>query len=222
MTTRNQRSEALSKEKIVEAAVALLDTGGGQALTFRSLAARLETGSGAIYWHIADKNELLAAATDHVVTRAVARLGTEADPREAIRAVALALFDAIDAHPWAGSQLFREPWRAAMPQIFERVGAPLMALGLTGQPLFDSASALVHYILSVAGQNAANPGLAPQETDREAFLSHVAERWLQLDAAAYPFVHLTARQMRDHDDRAQFLFGIDLILAGIATRTGTR
>lgn len=216
MAARNQRSEALSKDRIVEAAIALLDAGGEQALTFRALAARLETGSGAIYWHVDDKNELLAAATDHVVARVIADIADEADPHAAIRAVALGMFDAIDAHPWAGPQLFREPWRSSMPLIFERVGAPLMALGLTGRRLLDSASALVHYILGVAGQNAANPRLAPQDIDRETFLANVAARWMQLDPEAYPFVHQTALQMRDHDDRAQFLFGIDLILAGIA------
>jgi AcrR family transcriptional regulator len=219
MAPRNQRSDALSKERIVEAAIALLDSGGEQALTFRALAAKLETGSGAIYWHIADKDALLAAATDHVIAPVLAGIAGEAAPQQAIREMALGLFDTIDAHPWAGPQLFRDPGRSAMPQIFERVGAPLMALGLSDQTLFDSASALVHYILGVAGQNAANPRLAPEETDREAFLGRVAAQWLQLDAQAFPFVHRTAAQLRDHDDRAQFLFGINLILAGIAART---
>lgn len=216
MGTRNQRSEGLSRERIVEAAIALLDSGGENALTFRALAARLETGSGAIYWHIADKSDLLAAATDHVVSRVMIGIGEPAAPEDAIRAVALAMFDAIDAHPWAGPQLFREPWRGAMPLIFERVGAPLMALGLSGPRLFDSASAVIHYILGVAGQNAANPRLAPQESDRDAFLGRVAAQWMALDAAQFPFVRQAALQMREHDDRAQFLVGIDLILAGIA------
>jgi AcrR family transcriptional regulator len=218
MASRNQRSDALSKERIVETAIALLDTGGEAALTFRALAARLETGSGAIYWHIADKDALLAAATDHVIGRVMAGVAGDATPQAAIRTVALALFDAIDAHPWAGPQLFRDPGRSAMPLIFERIGAPLMALELSGQALFDSASALVHYILGVAGQNAANPRLVPDETDREAFLGRVAAQWLELDAQAFPFVHQAATRMRDHDDRAQFLFGIELILAGIAAR----
>lgn len=218
MAPRNQRNDALSKERIVETAIELLDAGGEAALTFRALAARLETGSGAIYWHIADKSELLAAATDHLIAGVMAGVVDEATPQAAIRTVALALFDAIDAHPWAGPQLFRDPGRSAMPLIFERIGAPLMELGLCGQTLFDSASALLHYILGVAGQNAANPRLVPDETDREVFLGRVAAQWLQLDAQAFPFVRQAATQMRDHDDRAQFLFGIDLILAGVAAR----
>ena len=69
----------------------------------------------------------------------------------------------------------------------------------------------------VAGQNAANARLVPSGTDRTAFLAAVAARWEQLDPAEYPFVHQVATQLREHDDREQFLAGIDLILAGIAT-----
>ncbi len=84
----DRRTEALSKERIVEAAIGILDAAGEDGLTFRTLAARLATGSGAIYWHVADKNELLAAAADHVVARATGRAADGADPRGAIRALA--------------------------------------------------------------------------------------------------------------------------------------
>jgi len=40
--------------------------------------------------------------------------------------------------------------------------------------------------------------------------------WTRLDPAEYPFIHTVAGQLRDHDDREQFLAGIDLILKGIA------
>src|ERR1700760_4986994 len=49
MTTESPRTErradALSKARIVEAAIGLLDEGGESALTFRALAGRLATGS---------------------------------------------------------------------------------------------------------------------------------------------------------------------------------
>ena len=212
-----RRTDALSKERIVEAAIEILDTDGESALTFRALAARLATGSGAIYWHVADKNDLLAAAANDVVARVMTGVAGGAEPRQAIRAVALGVFDAIDAHPWVGAQLFREPWQSAMLQIVESVGGPLQALGVPERAQFDSASALVNYILGVAGQNAANARLLPHETDRTAFLAGVAARWAQLDPAEYPFVHQMATQLREHDDREQFLAGIDLILAGIGT-----
>ncbi|MFJ6216719.1 TetR/AcrR family transcriptional regulator [Streptomyces sp. NPDC092296] len=223
MATRAQRAErrtdALSKERIVEAAIEILDTGGESALTFRALAARLATGSGAIYWHVANKDDLLAAATNDVIARVVTDVAGDAEPREAIRAVALGVFDAIDAHAWVGTQLARAPWPTAMPQIFEGIGGQLQALGVPERAQFDAASALVNYTLGVAGQNAANARLHAHGTDRVAFLSAAAARWAQLDPARYPFVHQVAAQLPEHDDREQFLAGIDLILAGIeATR----
>ena len=221
MATRTQRTErrkdALSKERIVEAAISILDTDGESALTFRALAARLATGSGAIYWHVADKSDLLAAATEDVVGRVMTKVVSSAEPREAIRAIALGLFDAIDAHPWVGTQFSREPWQPAMLQVFEGIGGRLQALGVPERAQFDSWSALVNYILGVAGQNAANARLLPRETDRAAFPANAAARWGQLDPAKYPFGRQVAAQLREHDDREQFLAGIDLILAGIAT-----
>jgi AcrR family transcriptional regulator len=212
-----RRADALSKERIVEAAIGILDADGEGALTFRALAARLATGSGAIYWHVASKDELLAAATDDVIATVMTEVAGGADPREAIRAVALGVFDAIDAHPWVGAQLSREPWQSAVQQIFESIGGQLQALGVPERAQFDCASALLNYVLGLAGQYAAAARLLARETDRSAFLATVAARWAQLDPAAYPFMRQVAAQLPGHDDREQFLAGIDLILAGIGT-----
>jgi AcrR family transcriptional regulator len=210
-----RRTDALSKERIVEAAMEILDTDGESALTFRALTARLATGAGAIYWHVANKDDLLAATTDGVIARVMTDVVNGTDPRQAIRTIALGLFDAIDAHPWVGTQLSREPWQFAVLQIFEGIGGQLQALGVPERAQFNSASALVNYVLGLAGQYAAGARLLPRDTDRTAFLGTVAARWAQLDPAEYPFVRQVAAQLPEHDDREQFLAGIDLILAGI-------
>jgi AcrR family transcriptional regulator len=213
-----RRTDALSKERIVAAAVEILDTEGESALTFRALTARLATGSGAIYWHVADKHGLLAAATDDVITRVMTGVVGGTEPLEAIRAAALGVFDVIDEHPWVGTQLSREPWQPAMLPILEGFGRQLQALGVPARAQFDCASALLNYILGLAGQYAAGARLLSGETDRTAFLASVAERWAQLDPAQYPFVRQVAAQLPEHDDREQFLAGIDLILAGITAQ----
>jgi AcrR family transcriptional regulator len=212
---KERRADMLSKERIVEAAIEILDADGEGALTFRALAARLATGSGAIYWHVASKGDLLAAATDDVIAGVTAGAATGADPREALRTVALGLFDAIDDHPWVGAQLAREPWRPALLEVYESIGSLLDAVGVPERALFDAAGALVNYILGVAGQNAANSRAA--HTDRTAFLRDIAARWSRLDPVKYPFVHRAAAELPEHDDRDQFLAGVDIFLAGIAT-----
>ena len=217
-----RRKDALSKERIVEAAIEILDTEGEGALTFRALSARLATGAGAIYWHVANKNELLATATNDVIARVMTDVAIDTRPSAAIRAIAGGVFDAIDAHPWVGTQLSREPWQSAMLQIFESVGGQLLALDVPDRAQFHAASALVNYILGVAGQNAANARIHASGTDRSEFLAMVVERWTEHGPAKYPFAHRIANQLRDHDDREQFLAGIDLILAGIVTDADAR
>ncbi|MCR6488084.1 TetR/AcrR family transcriptional regulator [Amycolatopsis sp. OK19-0408] len=210
-----RRTDGLSQELIVKTATGLLDDGGEAALTFRALTTSLRTGYGAIYHHVANKSDLLAAATDEVIAGVTTGVVAGTEPREALRTVALRLFDAIDAHPWVGAQLAREPWRPALLEIYESIGSRLDALGVPEDAIFDAAGALVNYVLGVAGQNAANARLAT--TDRSDFLAGVAAQWTRLDPAKYPFVHKAATQLRAHDDRAQFLAGVDIFLAGIAT-----
>jgi AcrR family transcriptional regulator len=203
---------------IVQAATEILDAEGEDALTLRALTVRLATGYGAIYHHVADRDDLLAAATDHVIARLVTDLAADAEPRPALRGVAAGLFDAIVAHPWVGAQLNRDPLRPALLDIYESISQQLQALDVPQRALSDSAGVLVNYILGVAGQNAANArALASGKMDRSAFLAAVAARWARLDPARYPSVHKAGPQLLEHDDREQFLAGIDLILAGIAT-----
>ena len=217
-----RRADALSRERIVQAAIEMLDAGGETALTVRALAARLATGSGALYWHVDDRNGLLAAATGDVFARALAEVVGEKEPRAAIRAIALAVFDAIDAHPWAGAHLSREPWHPSVGEIFERIGGRLQALGVPARAQFDCASALANYILGTAGQNAANARLLPEGTDRRASLAAMAERWIRDDPERRAFVRQVAEQLCEHDDRQQFLAGVDLILAGACASAASR
>ncbi|CAL9324446.1 TetR/AcrR family transcriptional regulator [Streptomyces sp. SudanB182_2057] len=213
-----RRQEPLSRERIVAAAVELLDTVGEDGLTFRALAERLATGPGAIYWHVTGKTELLVAAIDAVITPTLAGDDTGATPQEAIRALALGVFDAIDAHPWVGTtlaQLPRTPGKSPMLRVFERLGRQVRALHVPGPAQFTAASALLSYILGVAGQNAANTRAAQANPDRTAFLDAVAAAWRELDPDEYAFTRDVAGQLREHDDRAEFLAGIDLILAGV-------
>ena len=219
-TRRIQRGEtALTRERIIDAAIALLDCEGTAGLTFRSLAAALSTGSGAIYFHVANKDDLVNAACDVIVARAMAATEAIATPPERLRAIGLALFDAIDAHPWVGAELAHAPGTMPNVRILEGIGQPLQALSLTGQALWAATSTLFSYIVGVAGQNAGNGRIGRERgLDRATFLDAMAMQWSHLDGDTYPFVHGAAAFMREHDDRADFVAGIDLILDGIAAR----
>ncbi len=211
-----RREDSLSRDRIIEASIAILDSSGEDGLTFRTLSERLATGPGAIYWHIPNKSELLTAACDAIIARTMNAPLVGATPEAIIRALALGMFDAIDAHPWVGSALTRAPGQLPMVRILERMGQQVRALGVPDEEQWATVGALLNYILGVGGQNAANGQLArTRGIDRSNFLEAVATAWSQLDPDEYPFTRSVAAQLRTHDDRMDFLAGIDLILRGI-------
>ncbi|UPG92571.1 TetR/AcrR family transcriptional regulator [Luteibacter aegosomatissinici] len=211
-----RRSESLSRERIVEASIALLDSLGETGLTFRALSERLATGAGAIYWHIADKDDLLVAASDATIAGVLAASADARSPEAKVRAMGLALFDAIDRRPWLGSALARAPGQLPVVRIMEGLGQQVIALGVPPRARWATTNALLSFILGVGGQNAANTAFATtREIDREAFLGEMAGTWAALDAEAFPFTRSIASQLPRHDDRADFLAGLNLLLAGI-------
>jgi AcrR family transcriptional regulator len=213
-----RRGVSLSRESIIEASIALLDSGGEDGLTFRALAQRLATGSGAIYWHIANKSDLLTAACDALVARTMNEIRTT-NPEETIRAVALGFFDLIDLHPWIGSALSSAPGALPVVRILESIGQQIRALCVPEEQQWEAIGTLMAFILGVSSQNAANRQLArAQNLDRADFLDAVATAWSRLDPKEHPFARSVAGRMRSHDDRADFLAGINLILAGIESR----
>ena len=106
-----------------------------------------------------------------------------------------------------------------MVRILEPLGQQVGALGAPDKEQWATVSALLHYILGVGGQNAANVQFArTRGIDRSDFLEAVSTAWSQLDLEVYPFARSIAGQLPGHDDRMDFLAGIDLILRGIDSR----
>lgn len=211
-----RREDALSRDRIIEASIAILDGSGEDGLTFRALSERLATGPGAIYWHVPNKGELLTAACDAIIARTLKGPPVGATPQAVIRTLALDMFDAIDAHPWVGSALTRAPGQLPMVRILECIGRQVSALGVPDEEQWATVGALLNYILGVGAQNAANGQLGQTRgIDRSDFLDAVATTWSQLDPDAYAFTRSMAAHLRGHDDRNDFLAGIDLILSGI-------
>jgi AcrR family transcriptional regulator len=212
---RRRRAEPLTAARIVGAAVVILDEGGQEALTARSLASALRTGAGAIYHHLGSKQAILAAAAADLIGRAVAMPHRSDDPEADLRAVMRVLFDVIDAHPWVGAQLTDQPGQPALLEMLEAIGAHLVRLGVAHPAQFTAATALVNYVLGVASQYAAAARAAP-DGGRSELLGRVADDWAgEGRAADHPFVHRHRIQLADHDEREQYAVGVDILLAGI-------
>jgi AcrR family transcriptional regulator len=211
---------------VLSEAVALLDTSGEQALTFRALAGRLGGGAASIYWYVSSKDELLDRAADHVladVLAAVRDMGT-GDPVDDLRTMALRIFDAIVERPWLGAYFMRntevQPNALA---IYERLGEQVLRLDLTPRQSFHAVSAVVGFVVGTAADMGQQP---PEEVlsgavGRDEYLARYAAQWRELDPATFPFVHRVVDEFAGHDDAEQFRAGLDLILAGLRLQAGT-
>lgn len=221
MTVQAKKSRArvvaLSRAQIVQTAVEMLDESGVEVFTLRALANRLSTGAGAIYHYVVNKRELLTAATDEVILAVLADTSRDR-PDSQVREVMLGMFDAISDHAWLGSQLAIAPWQPAVLRVLERIGSELEVLGVSEGAQFDSASVLVHHILGVANQYGAATGLSLTSGNRPAFMSSaLADLVQEAGFTNYPFLKRIAENLVGHDDRSQFVTGVEIILAGIKT-----
>jgi AcrR family transcriptional regulator len=212
-----KRESALSRDRVIETSIELLNYGGEAELTFRALSQRLDTGPGAIYWHIDNKSDLLNAACDLVIARTLNAVPRGTAPDMTIRAVALALFDMMDEYPWIGSALTQAGGKLPMVRIVDVLGQQVQALVAAEEIEWAGASALLNFILGVGGQNAANAQTAQrQNLERDTFLGEISNEWLKLDPEEFPFAYRVAPRLPAHDDRADFLAGIDFIIQGLA------
>lgn len=64
---RRPRADGLTIERIIEAALAVVDQDGLEALTVRRIASEFETGSASLYRHFSSREELLVLLVDHVI-----------------------------------------------------------------------------------------------------------------------------------------------------------
>jgi len=216
--TRSRASHSL--ESVLAGAVEILDESGAQGLTIRALATRLGGGVASVYWYVSGRDELLDLAADSVlggVLEATADVGGE-DPIEDLHTIALAMFDAIVDRPWLGAYALRDTTSQIHSlQLYERIGEHVMRLGLTPRQAFHATSAVVGYVIGTAADLGQEPPAAvvSGKVSREQYMAEATAQWRALDAAEFPFIHHILDEFDGHDDRDQFLGGLDLLLTGL-------
>jgi AcrR family transcriptional regulator len=99
----------LSKERVLQAAVALADEEGIEALSMRRLADELGVKAMSLYNHVANKSDLL----DGIVDAAYGEItipGPDVEWKSQIRELAVSAHETMLRHPWAlGLQMHRKP-----------------------------------------------------------------------------------------------------------------
>ena len=204
---RPRRAAPLTRERIVDAAVALLDEHGIDGLTMRRLAQHVAVTSTALYWHVKTKDDVLDLAVDQIFGEL--RLPAVGDNwRDDVRALACRWRAAMLRHPWAPSLIGRPMLGPNVLARTEFLQAALVRGGFTGMELAVSTRMVANYVVGAALTEAT----WRQSEDPEARTE--ARRHLAANRAAYPTLiasgHLDDERWSDDD---LFERGLDAILA---------
>lgn len=112
VTTRSE-SAAATRRSLVEAAGALLDLGGVEAVTLREVGARSGVSRSAAYRHFADKESLLAELATNALRELgdalEALAGSEGSPEECLRSALLSLIAIGRTRPHLYRLMFTPP-----------------------------------------------------------------------------------------------------------------
>jgi TetR/AcrR family tetracycline transcriptional repressor len=166
----------------VRAAIRELDANGLASFSIRNLAASLGVYPTAVYWHIPNRNLVLA----EVVARALEEVIPEKDPawQDYIRELFLRYRVMIKKHPnlapLIGAHLIGNS--SISLSLVERLLFKLSSAGFTGENLVGAYNAVIAALVGFVTQEFAP---IPKEDSRE-WQSRVKDRLLALDPQAYP------------------------------------
>lgn len=207
---RGPQRPRLSTDRVLEAAVALADREGPEALTVRRLADDLQVHATSLYNHVPSKEAIL----DGVVERLLAEADLPADVeawQAWVREMAVAMRGLARAHPGAFLVLTRRA--ADNPAAFRFSEVGLAAFERGGFPLRRAVQAVQAVSLAVLG-------LALNECPPP--VDWVEPTPAQLEADGYPYLARAAAEMEadglDQDGHWDTL--VEALVAGLdVTRT---
>lgn len=193
----------LTEERVVAAAMEVLESDGLDGLSLRAVAGRLGVRVNAVAWHVKDKAGLLYAVTDAMMADCLpARLPR--DPEERVRKL-LKSFRTTLLSRRDGARLMREGFSVARPRqlaFAEAFNAALRATGRSPREVAWTAWTLIYFVISLVNEEQTSP-------DRTPGVEAAAADPTTCPALAETIEYLTGESF---DDR--FAYGIDLILAG--------
>ncbi len=206
----------LSRDRVISGAVEVADQIGIDPLTIRRLADHLGVAPMAIYHHVASKEEIVDGMVDTVFAE-IATPPTDLEWREAIRIRSTSAREVLARHPWAAPLMESRtnPGPATLAHHDAVIGC--FRRGGLSVAMTAHAYALVDaFIYGFALQEASLPFDTPEEA--AAVASAMVD---QFPADEYPHLaELTFEHVLQpgYDFAAEFDYGLDLILDGLARR----
>jgi AcrR family transcriptional regulator len=206
--------KGITREKVVEAALELLDEKGIDGVTVRALAERLDVRAPALYWHLRNKQELLDEMGTTVLRRIADALpASGSDWREDLATYARVLRNEYLRHR-DGARTFSGT-RVSDPEVVVRIKEPLYRswteAGFTLQEADDALDVVVAFVVGFVIEEQERRQSAEADPTRYS----LAERDAGLGEHA-PQVKAAGHLRDDGDQRFERHLGI--VLDGLAAR----
>ena len=206
---------SLSRERVLETAVAFADRHGLEALSMRKLGEELGASAMSLYYYVPNKVHLLDGMVD-IVFGEIEPPSTEVDWKTAMRYRAISTREALRRHPWAiGEMEGRTTHGTANLRLHNAVLGCLRAAGFSLEMTVHAYSVQDAYIY----------GFALQERDMssettEDFAAEAQRQMREYEAQLADYPHLVEVvgghvAQAGYDYASEFLFGLDLILDGL-------
>jgi TetR/AcrR family transcriptional regulator, tetracycline repressor protein len=219
--TRTGQRGFLSRELIVEQALALLDEDGPGALSMRRLADRLGVAPNALYTHVRGKADLVEALIDQVYAGLDLGPDPAGDWTEQLAALSRSIRRHLLAHPAVVPFALQQPGLGPHGlRLGEAVYAVLRPAGFSDQTVVGTVYALLTYILGFVALEIPRAGTDPQTSDE--FVRRLHAFFAALPAGEFPHTVALAPLLARISTEDQFEFGIATFLAGLeAQRPGS-
>ena len=208
----------LSRERVLQAAVALADESGLSALSMRKLGEQLGVEAMSLYKHVANKDDLLDGMVDRVFAE-IDLAPQEPDWRAAMRQRAVSVRQVLVAHAWAVPLM--QSRTNPGPHTLGHLDALIGVLRRAGFPVVLTAhalSAIDAYVYGFAMQETALP------FDTEERSTEVVEHILaSMPADRWPHLVEFSREhvlKPGYDYGLEFEWGLDLVLDGLERARG--
>jgi len=216
----------LSREAIVDAALAIVRDEGVEALSMRRVAQALDTGPASLYVYVADRDELHELLFD----AAAATIETEpVDPerwRDQLKALVrrMVTMMAEDFPGMAQLGMARIPSGDNVLRITEAMLALLKAGGASDEAAGYAMDLISMYATAIAYEQSLYRTLYRDDPDREQRdLERLVQRMKSLDPARFPTITAIGPAMTRGDGAERFELGLDVMINGLlATPTEGR
>jgi AcrR family transcriptional regulator len=213
-TSEKRRSarSGLSRDAIVDAALTVLDRHGLDGLSMRRVAEELDTGPASLYWHVADKDQLLNVVLDRVIGKISL---PEPDPdrwQEQLREFAHAGRAAFREHrDIARASLGRIPMGPSLLRTVEWQLELLQGAGIPARPAAWFGDLFALYIAAHAIEDTIASGSDAEET-AEAMGAYMAS----IPPERFPHLMAASSELMAGGADERFDFGLELLLRGLA------